>query len=66
MREQDGARQLLVLRVRAEGYELPKGGIELGPSPAGVRERRWIRRDEVAGLPLVNEELRPLLAAALG
>jgi ADP-ribose pyrophosphatase YjhB (NUDIX family) len=124
VREQDGGRELLVVRVRQSGYELPKGGIEwdelpadaavretceetgigaplvagrelghldypvgegadrhwkrvryfalgapgpveLGPSPAGVRERRWIRRDQVGELPLIDEGLRPLLAAAL-
>ncbi len=111
--------RVLVIRVRAEGYELPKGGIEwderpeeaalrelreeaavtspiaagttlghldyststhdkrvyyfaasgagveLGPLPTGTRERRWVTRDELATLPLVNEELRPMLVAAL-
>ncbi|HEU5057418.1 MAG TPA: NUDIX domain-containing protein [Kofleriaceae bacterium] len=124
VRAQGGARELLVLRVRAGGYELPKGGIEwdelpaeaavreareeagiesaltagdelghldypveggggrhlkrvryfalaasgpieLRPLSGGVRERRWIRREEVAGLPLVSEALRPLMIAAL-
>lgn len=111
--------RVLVLRVRAEGFELPKGGVEwdelpdeaalrelreeagvtsplsagrtlghldyavathdkrvyyvaatsptveLGPLPSRTRERRWVTRDEIATLPLVNEQLRPVLAAAL-
>jgi ADP-ribose pyrophosphatase YjhB (NUDIX family) len=110
--------RVLVIRVRAEGYELPKGGIEWDELPdeaalrelreeAGVtsvleagrrlghidyavathdkrvyyvaatspavelaaqhprtRERRWVSLAEVATLPLVNEQLRPVLAAA--
>lgn len=121
-------RAVLVIRVRAEGFELPKGGIEwdelpeeaaaretaeeagvatalragrelgaidyvvgegaerrqkraryfaltgeppagppieLVPLPPRTRERRWIGPDEAAALPLVNEELRPILLAAL-
>jgi ADP-ribose pyrophosphatase YjhB (NUDIX family) len=117
--------QVLVIRVRRDGYELPKGGIEwdelatdaavrelreeaavdgdfhvegeLGhleyvvdnpspepgahlkrvryfrvtgatrerPLPDGTRERIWVSRSRAAALPLVNEELRPLIAAAL-
>jgi ADP-ribose pyrophosphatase YjhB (NUDIX family) len=116
---------VLVIRVRRDGYELPKGGIEwdelatdaavrelreeaavdgdfhvegeLGhleyvvdnpspepgahlkrvryfrvtgatrerPLPDGTRERIWASRSRAAALPLVNEELRPLIAAAL-
>jgi len=42
IRKHAGARQLLVIRVRADGYELPKGGIEWDelPSDAAVRETR--------------------------
>lgn len=42
VREQDGKRAALVIRVRAEGYELPKGGIEWDelPSDAAARETR--------------------------
>ena len=39
--------------------------VELGTLPNGTRERRWVSRDELASLPLVNEKLRPMLAAAL-
>jgi 8-oxo-dGTP pyrophosphatase MutT (NUDIX family) len=37
-----GARELLLIRVRAEGYELPKGGIEWDelPEDAALRETR--------------------------
>lgn len=31
----------------------------------GARERLWVRRSELDGLSLVNEELRPLMEAAL-
>jgi len=123
VREQVGARELLVIRVRAEGYELPKGGVEwdelpedaavrelreeagleredlraerelghldylvgddrhlkrvryfamsaqapveLGPLPSRTRERRWLRQEEVADVPLVSDALRPILLAAL-
>jgi ADP-ribose pyrophosphatase YjhB (NUDIX family) len=42
VRHDDGMRRLLLLRVRAEGYELPKGGIEWDelPSEAALREAR--------------------------
>jgi 8-oxo-dGTP pyrophosphatase MutT (NUDIX family) len=47
VREQAGSRQLLVIRTRAAGYELPKGGIEWDelPGEAAAREVR-----EEAGL----------------
>lgn len=107
--------RVLVIRVRAEAFELPKGGIEwdelpeeaavrelheeagvahatlagklghldysvghskrvryfrctggeLGALPERTRERRWITRDEIATLPLVNEELRAMLYVPL-
>jgi ADP-ribose pyrophosphatase YjhB (NUDIX family) len=124
IRDQDGARELLVLRRRPRGYELPKGHIEwdelpeeaaareaaeeagiesalqvgrelghvdymvgdegdrrlkrvryfamtgadplrLGPLPSDTGERRWIRSSDLAELPLISDELRPFLAAAL-
>jgi 8-oxo-dGTP pyrophosphatase MutT (NUDIX family) len=120
VRRAEGAPEVLVIRVRAEGYELPKGGIEwdelppeaaareaseeagllsdaaagrelghvdyvvgdgaarhlkrvryfllepdapvqLGPLPDRTRERRWLRRGDADSVPLVNDELRPLL-----
>jgi ADP-ribose pyrophosphatase YjhB (NUDIX family) len=124
VRAHEGAAEALVIRVRASGYELPKGGIEwdelpsdaavreareeagiesalhvgrelahvdyavgegddrhlkrvryfllgstgpaqLGALPGRTHERRWIARDDVRELPLINEALRPVLAAAL-
>lgn len=137
LRGEGAARQVLVIRVRGEGFELPKGGVEwdelpeeaavrelreeagvrgelvvgralghldyvvgeaaqrrtkrvryyavaaagaaetaetaeraahdgaLGPLPGRTRARRWLGHDELAQLELVNEELRPLLRAAL-
>jgi hypothetical protein len=38
--------------------------IGLGPLPSQTHERRWAKRDEVAQIALVNEALRPVLAAA--
>lgn len=43
----------------------PDGEPALGPLPAGVRERRWIDRDEAAAVPLVSEGLRPIIDRAL-
>lgn len=42
VRDHGGARELLLIRVRADGYELPKGGIEWDelPEDAAVRETR--------------------------
>jgi ADP-ribose pyrophosphatase YjhB (NUDIX family) len=42
VREGDGAPELLLIRVRAEGYELPKGRIEWDelPADAALRETR--------------------------
>jgi len=42
VRVHDGRRELLVIRTRAEGYELPKGAIEWDelPADAAVREIR--------------------------
>jgi 8-oxo-dGTP pyrophosphatase MutT (NUDIX family) len=109
--------EVLLIRTRAHGYELPKGGLEfdelaseaaarelreeagvggaieldaeplgtleydvghrkrvtyfrarmgeLGELPQRTRERRWLGSTELAAVPLVNEDLRPLLAAAL-
>jgi ADP-ribose pyrophosphatase YjhB (NUDIX family) len=42
VRERDGSREVLLVRVRADGYELPKGGIEWDelPRDAAARETR--------------------------
>jgi len=40
-------------------------GVRLGRLPARTHERRWVSAPEVAGLPLVNEDLRALLRGAL-
>ena len=42
-----------------------RGEPSLGDLPKRTHERRWLREQEVEGLPLVNEDLRPLLRAAL-
>ena len=115
VRDENGRREVLVIRVRAVEWELPKGGIEPGESPeeAALREvreetgiaspltivrelgcleyldkhvryfvmsaaeivegplprrtraRRFIGRQEIESIPLVNEALRPLLYAAI-
>lgn len=115
--------EFLVIKVRASGYELPKGHLELdetpekaaarelkeetglvstleagellgtlvytfekdgatiqkqvhyflfaamqplvfGKRPSRTKEVRWIKEAEVADLPLVNEELRPIILKA--
>ena len=48
-------------RLRCYLFEARDEAIELGPLPAGTRERRWVRHDEVADLPLRSENLRPSL-----
>ncbi|MBI5549543.1 MAG: NUDIX domain-containing protein [Deltaproteobacteria bacterium] len=124
VREGERGRELLLIRVRADGFELPKGGIEfdesaeeaasrevheetgvlsrlqvrrhlgdvsylvdhacgrflkrvryfvlvpegelrVGNSPNRTLERVWLRSESVESIPLVNEDLRPLLRAAL-
>jgi ADP-ribose pyrophosphatase YjhB (NUDIX family) len=57
VREHDGTREVLLIRVRAEGYELPKGGIEWDelPADAAVRETR-----EEAGIESVLQADREL------
>lgn len=57
VREHEGAREVLVIRVRRDGYELPKGGIEWDelPSDAAVRETR-----EEAGIETVLQVGREL------
>jgi len=38
--------------------------LDLGPRPAGIRELRWVRWNELGDLPLASENLRPVLRAA--
>ncbi|QGJ72127.1 ADP-ribose pyrophosphatase [Planctomycetales bacterium 10988] len=125
MRTKEGTPELLVMRIRASGYELPKGHLEgvesaeeaairelleetglmfspeihapigyldysfrrrtlliqkrvhyfvfiprkkehltFGDRPAIIRELRWISEREVPSLPLVSEQLRPVLDKA--
>jgi 8-oxo-dGTP pyrophosphatase MutT (NUDIX family) len=123
--EDRGGPKVLVIRTRAAGWELPKGGLEwdelapeaairelreeagadgelqvatelgsldyflgtghdrrrkrvgyflvravadvkLGALPERTLERRWLTREVLADVPLVNDELRPILQAALG
>ncbi len=45
-------------------YFRARGG-ELGELPPRTRERRWVAAAQLDEVALVNEELRPLLAAAL-
>jgi 8-oxo-dGTP pyrophosphatase MutT (NUDIX family) len=57
VRDVEGTREVLVIRVRAEGYELPKGGIEWDelPSDAAARETReeaGVQSEVVAGREL--------------
>ena len=40
-------------------------GLELGDLPDGTLARRWLRSSDIDGIPLVNEDLRRLLRAAL-
>jgi 8-oxo-dGTP pyrophosphatase MutT (NUDIX family) len=41
------------------------GTLALGALPAGTRERRWLRKEDLDSVSLVNEGLRPLLRTAL-
>jgi 8-oxo-dGTP pyrophosphatase MutT (NUDIX family) len=41
------------------------GPLELGELPEKTLERRWLRRAEIAGVALVNEDLRAVLYSAL-
>ena len=47
-------------------FEIDDERIDFGPLPAGVRERRWLREEELGDLPLRSENLRALLAGAFG
>ncbi len=61
--EQDGA--TVQKRVHYFRCTQPSGGTpNFGPKPARMKEIRWIKEAEVPGLPLVSEELRPILYRA--
>jgi ADP-ribose pyrophosphatase YjhB (NUDIX family) len=60
-RKADGGSHLK--RVRYFRVEAPS--ISEGALPDRTRERLWIKESQLGDLPLVNEDLRPLLAAAL-
>lgn len=53
--------------AEAEGAAAPGAARELplDARPERTRERRWLRRDELDDVPLVNEELRGILRKAL-
>ncbi len=43
---------------------MPSAPPTFGPKPARTKEIRWIKEVEVPGLPLVSEDLRPILNRA--
>ena len=55
-----GGRELLVIRVRAEGYELPKGGIEWDELPEDAAARETAEEAGVASPLQVGAELAAL------
>lgn len=58
--EQDGT--TVQKRVHYFRCTQPSGGTpNFGPKPARTKEIRWIKEAEVPGLPLVSEDLRPIL-----
>ena len=61
--ERDG----ITVRKRVHYFPITTGAGEplvFGPRPRRTRELRWVRRSEFPQLPLVNEELRTVIAAA--
>lgn len=60
VREEDGERQLLVIRVRAHGYELPKGGIEWDELPEEASEREVREETGLLSPVRIGGELAPL------
>jgi 8-oxo-dGTP pyrophosphatase MutT (NUDIX family) len=46
-------------------FASPGESVRFGALPGGTRERRWITSTELAALPLVKEELRPIIGQAL-
>lgn len=60
VRERAGARELLVIRVRADGHELPKGGIEWDELPEDAAAREAREEAGVASALSVDRELGAL------
>jgi ADP-ribose pyrophosphatase YjhB (NUDIX family) len=60
VREHGGAREILVIRVRAAGYELPKGGIEWDELPEDAAARETREEAGVEGTLAVGRELAPV------
>jgi hypothetical protein len=40
--------------------------VQFGEQPKRTKELRWVKSAELAAFPLVNEELRSIIARALG
>jgi len=60
VREHGGVRELLMIRVRADGYELPKGGIEWDELPEAAAERETREEAGVASALQAGRELAPV------
>lgn len=60
VRELDGARELLVIRVRARSYEIPKGGIEWDELPADAAAREAREEAGISTQLVATRELSPV------
>lgn len=60
-------REGVVVRKAVRYYRLALAGGGEAPArpPPGTREMRWVRREELGGLPLVSEALRGVIERAL-
>jgi 8-oxo-dGTP pyrophosphatase MutT (NUDIX family) len=53
-------------RVHFFAARIPQGeSVQFGERPKRTKELRWVKPSELAALPLVNEELRSIIARAL-